>query len=104
MRKQVELLEDHSGTHSDLTNLLAPGTKVGADFEPDPIYLDRSAGRLLEKVDTSQKRALSGAGPSEDHDYFGGNDAKRDLFEDVMVAKVFVELVDANDVSGHNYS
>src|SRR5438445_2872761 len=93
MRKQVELLEDHLGTEPDLPDLLAVTgvarvERVGLDGQA--VDLDRPDGRLLEKVDTAEQRALAGAGPADQADRLAGVDLERDTAEDVIRA---VELL-----------
>ena len=73
MRKEVELLEDHAGTHAHFANTilaLAPLCVEWVRANDHAINLDGAIGRILKEVQAAQEGALPGARSPEDADGF----------------------------------
>src|SRR4029078_6820564 len=67
VRKEIELLEDHTGLDPQLTDALSLVSRSMAPFEPDAADLDASTSWVFQEVDAPKQRALSATRPTEDN-------------------------------------
>ena len=67
----------------------------------DAVDEDVAGGRLLQVVDAAQQGRFAGAAGADDHDHLPGLDVEVDAAQRLHLAKVFVQIGDADDWIRH---
>jgi hypothetical protein len=88
--EEVEGLEHHVHLLTDLRDIGLPVENV------DAVDVDGAAARLLEKVETAEKRALPRTGRTDDRDDLALLDLHADIAQDGDVAESFREMLDGD--------
>src|SRR6266542_7033226 len=85
--EQVEILKYHPGADPHFPDQVPFAKGAMAPGEPDTVDLDHARRGVFQEVDTSQERALAGAGAPEHHHYFPWVDLHVDAFQDLQRAE-----------------
>src|SRR5260221_1465834 len=91
-RPEIELLEDHADVAAQRVDAGARqplARAVGAEGEAKRLAIDRdeASGRLLEKGDAAQKRALAGSRGADDADDLAGRNLEIDAVQHLGLAE-----------------
>ena len=100
MRKEIKGLENHACFETKIADSAAVGSTFALRFDHNASYLNFSVVRLLQKINATQQRAFAGTTGTDDAAHFGGIDFERQVFEDMKMAEIFLQMRNSNN-GGH---